>query len=176
MSQGPLAGLRIIDLSRVLSGPIATGLLADQGADVIKVEPLVGDVTRFGDEVSGTFVAANRGKRSIAVNLHAPEGIAIVKRLVEDADVFVQNFRPGAADGMGLGADVVRGINPRCTRRSAASAKSVRTPTSGSTIRSSRRCPGSPTCNRSVRPQAGLRSGHPGAVRARRPDTGRKRA
>ena len=113
MGQGPLAGFRIIDLSRVLSGPIATGLLADQGADVIKVEPLVGDVTRFGGEVSGMFVAANRGKRSIAVDLHAPEGIAIVKRLVEDADVFVQNFRPGAADGMGLGADVVRGINPR---------------------------------------------------------------
>ncbi len=117
MSTGPLSGFRILDLSRVFSGPLATTLLADQGAQVIKVEPPGGDVVRHmggaGDGISGAFVAANRGKRCIALDLHSEQGIEVVKRLARDADVFVQNFRPGAADGMGLGADVIRAINPR---------------------------------------------------------------
>lgn len=115
MSSGPLSGFRIVDLSRVLSGPIATTLLADQGADVIKVEPLNGDLIRAmgGTGLSGTFVSANRGKRSIALDLHTERGIDVVKKLVADADVFIQNFRPGAAKGMGLGYDVLREINPR---------------------------------------------------------------
>ena len=112
---GPLTGFRILDLSRVLAGPAATVLLADQGADVIKVEPLAGDVVRAmgGGGVTPGFVTANRGKRSIALDLKSTEGIDVVKRLAADADVFVQNFRPGAIDGMGLGEPVIREINPK---------------------------------------------------------------
>ena len=112
---GPLSGFKVLDLSRVLAGPAATVLLADQGADVIKVEPLRGDVVRAmgGGGVTPGFVTANRGKRSIALDLKSEEGIAAVKRLAADADVFVQNFRPGAIDGMGLGEPVIRKINPR---------------------------------------------------------------
>ncbi len=112
---GPLNGFKILDMSRVLAGPAATVLLADQGADVIKVEPLRGDVVRAmgGGGVTPGFVTANRGKRSIALDLKSPAGIDIVKRLAQDADVFVQNFRPGAIDGMGLGEPVIRGINPK---------------------------------------------------------------
>ena len=112
---GPLSGFRILDLSRVLSGPVATALLADQGADVIKVEPLGGDVVRAlgGGGLTPGFLSANRGKRSIALDLHTDAGIAVVKRLARNADVFVQNFRPGAIEGMGLGADVLRAENER---------------------------------------------------------------
>ncbi len=111
---GPLSGFKILDMSRVLAGPAATVLLADQGADVVKVEPLRGDVVRAmgGGGVTPGFVTANRGKRSIALDLKSPAGIEIVKRLARDADVFVQNFRPGAIDGMGLGEPVIREINP----------------------------------------------------------------
>jgi crotonobetainyl-CoA:carnitine CoA-transferase CaiB-like acyl-CoA transferase len=112
---GPLTGFRILDLSRVLSGPVATALLADQGADVIKVEPLGGDVVRAmgGSGLTPGFLSANRGKRSIALDLHTDAGINVVKRLAQDADVFVQNFRPGAIEGMGLGVDVLRADNER---------------------------------------------------------------
>ena len=111
----PLTGFKILDLSRVLAGPAATVLLADQGADVIKVEPPGGDVVRAmgGGGITPGFVTANRGKRSIALDLKSTEGIDAVKRLAAEADVFVQNFRPGAIDGMGLGEPVIRKINPR---------------------------------------------------------------
>ena len=101
-------------MSRVLAGPAATVLLADQGADVIKVEPLRGDVVRAmgGGGVTTGYLTSNRGKRSIALDLKSEAGISIVKRLAKDADVFVQNFRPGAIDGMGLGEPVVRSLNP----------------------------------------------------------------
>ena len=101
---GPLSGFKVLDMSRVLAGPVATVLLADQGADVIKVEPLKGDVIRAmgGGGVTPGFLTANRGKRSIALDLKSEDGINIVKRLASEADVFVQNFRPGAIDGMGL--------------------------------------------------------------------------
>lgn len=112
---GPLSGFKVLDMSRVLAGPVATVLLADQGADVIKVEPLRGDVVRAmgGGGVTPGFVTANRGKRSIALDLKSPEAIEVVKRLAADADVFVQNFRPGAIDGMGLGEPIIREINPK---------------------------------------------------------------
>jgi crotonobetainyl-CoA:carnitine CoA-transferase CaiB-like acyl-CoA transferase len=102
-------------MSRVLSGPVATALLADQGADVIKVEPLAGDIIRAmsGADLSPGFLTANRGKRSIALDLKSDAGIDVVKRLAVDADVFIQNFRPGAIEGMGLGLEVIRKINPR---------------------------------------------------------------
>lgn len=112
---GPLTGFKVLDMSRVLAGPAATVLLADQGADVIKVEPLRGDVVRAmgGGGVTPGFVTANRGKRSIALDLKSAQGIEVVKRLARDTDVFVQNFRPGAIDGMGLGEPVIREINPK---------------------------------------------------------------
>ena len=114
--EGPLAGYRIVDISRVLSGPAATMLLADQGADVIKVEPLDGDITRMmgvgRDGMTSGFLNINRGKRGMALDLHNPVGIEVVHRLVRTADVFVQNFRPGAAAQLGLGADAVRALKP----------------------------------------------------------------
>ena len=114
---GPLSGFRILDMSRVLSGPVATVLLADQGADVIKVEPLSGDIVRhMGGNPSGVtpgFLSANRGKRSIALDLKSDAGIEVVKRLAVSADVFVQNFRPGAIENMGLGPEIIRAINPQ---------------------------------------------------------------
>ncbi len=111
---GPLSGFRVVDLSRVLAGPAATVLLADQGADVIKVEPLRGDVVRAmgGGGMTPGFLTANRGKRSVALDLKSAAGIDVVKRLAARADVFVQNFRPGAIDGMGLGEPVIRALNP----------------------------------------------------------------
>lgn len=114
--RGPLDGVRVVDLSRVLSGPAATMLLADQGADVIKIEPPGGDITRqMGvgrDGMTSGFLNINRGKRCMALDLHQPESIEIVHRLVATADVFVQNFRPGAADKMGLGAAALRALRP----------------------------------------------------------------
>ncbi len=114
--EGPLSGFKIIDMSRVLSGPISTALLADQGADVIKVEPPAGDIVRHmggGSGMGPGFLTSNRGKRSIVLDLKSAAGIKVVKRLVADADVFVQNFRPGAIEGMGLGYEVLKAINPR---------------------------------------------------------------
>jgi len=113
-SKGPLAGVRVVDLTSMISGPVATMMLADQGADVIKVEPLSGDLVRYmGPNRQGLtagFISANRSKRSLAVDLKTPEGMDVVRRLVATADVFVQNFRPGAVDRMGLGEDAVRAI------------------------------------------------------------------
>ena len=115
---GPLTGVKILDLSAIIAGPMATGLLADQGADVVKVEPLgAGDLCRWlGPNHKGLgamFAAVNRNKRSIALNLKSDEGKAILLDLAKDADVFVQNFRPGAIQRMGLGYDVLKAINPR---------------------------------------------------------------
>ena len=115
---GPLAGIRIVDLTTMISGPFATMLLGDQGADVIKIERVDGgdQMRRFGRR-SGTltapFVNNNRSKRSVAVDLKKPEGIEVVKRLLSGADVFVQNFRPGVVARLGLGQEVARGLNPR---------------------------------------------------------------
>lgn len=103
---GPLEGIRVVDLTTMISGPIATMLLADQGADVIKVESPAGDLVRVmgagKSGVSGTFLAANRNKRSLVVDLKTEEGVAALKELVKTADVFIQNFRPGAIEGWGF--------------------------------------------------------------------------
>ena len=113
---GPLSGYRIIDLTAMISGPLATMILADQGADVIKVESLAGDHTRAVSSRRGGFSASflnnNRNKRSIALNLKDPRGLEVLKRLTEGADVFVQNFRPGVIERMGLGEAAVREIAP----------------------------------------------------------------
>ena len=114
---GPLSGIKIIDLSSVISGPVATVLLADQGADVIKVEAPQGDIVRrmgLGkNNLSPAFVSANRGKRSICIDLKETKGLVVVKKLVAEADVFVQNFRPGAIERMGLSYDILSVLNPR---------------------------------------------------------------
>ena len=112
---GPLDGYRVVDLTTMISGPLATMILGDQGADVIKVEPPgAGDlVRRLGDARRGmtaTFATSNRNKRSVVLNLKHPDGREILERLVQRADVFVQNFRPGTADRMGLGEDALRRI------------------------------------------------------------------
>lgn len=114
--RGPLHGVRIVDLTSMISGPLATMMLADQGADVIKVEPPGGDlVRRLGPNREGltaTFVSANRSKRSLAVDLKTDSGRAVLDRLIATADVFVQNFRPGTAERMGLGEAAVRALKP----------------------------------------------------------------
>jgi crotonobetainyl-CoA:carnitine CoA-transferase CaiB-like acyl-CoA transferase len=114
---GPLDGVKIVDISAVIAGPMATGLLADQGAEVVKVEPPgLGDLARWlGPNRNGLgamFAAVNRNKRSIALNLKDERGKQILLDLVKDADVFVQNFRPGAIQRMGLGYDVLKALNP----------------------------------------------------------------
>lgn len=114
---GPLSGFRVVDVSTVVSGPHGTMLLADQGADVIKVEnPSGGDHTREHPNRRGGLAANylnnNRNKRSVALNLKHPDGLAALMRLVRGADVFVQNFRPGVADRIGIGEDAIRGFSP----------------------------------------------------------------
>lgn len=113
----PLTGLRVLDLTRVLSGPFCTMLLADMGAEVIKIESLPhGDpiraqgATRNG--VSYYFANFNRNKKSITLNLKSPEGVALFERLVAGADVVVDNFRPGVLDRLGLGRDRLRSLRP----------------------------------------------------------------
>ncbi|MFQ5477233.1 MAG: CaiB/BaiF CoA transferase family protein [Candidatus Binatia bacterium] len=115
-SSGPLGGVRIIDLSAVISGPLATMVLGDQGADVIKVEPPgVGDVLRmFGairGGISSTFVNLNRSKRSVVVDLRKDRGKDLVLKMAGAADVFVQNFRPGVVERMGLGYEKISRLN-----------------------------------------------------------------
>ena len=114
---GPLHGYRIIDLSQIVSGPMATMLLSDQGADVVKVEPVDGqDVLRrptfSRGGLSAFFLNNNRGKRSLAVDLNRPEGRQVILDLAATADVFVQNFRPGVCDRMGIGYEDLRAVNP----------------------------------------------------------------
>jgi crotonobetainyl-CoA:carnitine CoA-transferase CaiB-like acyl-CoA transferase len=113
---GPLDGFRVLDLTTMVSGPVATMMLGDQGADVIKIEPPGGELMRHvGIDRKGmtsSFLSCNRSKRSLGVDLKTEEGLAVVKKLVATADVLVQNFRPGAIERMGLGEDVVRTIRP----------------------------------------------------------------
>lgn len=115
--EGPLAGVKILDLSIALTGPYAVALLADQGAEVVKVErPGMGDIARWiGVSVNGMsafYLACNRGKRCIAVDLSTEEGQSVVLKLAAEADVVVQNFRPGVIDRLGLGYESVRALNP----------------------------------------------------------------
>ena len=113
----PLAGIRVIDLTSNMSGPLATMVLADQGADVVKVEPPNGDAIRsVGTShrgMSAYFANNNRGKRSISIDLSTDAGRAVVRRLCAAADVFTQNFRPGVVERLGLGADELRRDNGR---------------------------------------------------------------
>lgn len=113
---GPLHDVRVLDLTTMVAGPVATMMLADQGAEVIKIESPRGDLMRnFGsinNGMSASFLSCNRNKRGLALDIKTPDGIAVLKTLVATADVLVQNFRPGAIERMGLGEDVVRAIRP----------------------------------------------------------------
>lgn len=117
-TEGPLRGVRVLDLSRVLAGPYCAMMLADLGADVIKVErPDGGDITRaWGPPWAGGeatyYMSANRGKRSIAIDLRDPDGLAIARRLAGTCQVVIENFIPGGAERMGLGFEALRAGNP----------------------------------------------------------------
>ena len=113
---GPLSGIRVLDLTTMVSGPVATMMLGDQGADVIKIEGPSGDLMRnYGvmhNGMSSSFLSSNRSKRSLCVDLKAKEGLEIVHKLLPTTDVLVQNFRPGAIERMGLGEATVRKLRP----------------------------------------------------------------
>ena len=113
---GPLQGVRILDLATMVAGPVATMMLADQGADVIKVEPPDGELMRHfsqrRDGMSGIFLSCNRNKRSLAIDLKTAEGVEIIRKLITTAAVLVHNFRGGVAERLGLGEDAVRALRP----------------------------------------------------------------
>ncbi|MGE0726226.1 MAG: CaiB/BaiF CoA transferase family protein, partial [Alphaproteobacteria bacterium] len=116
--KGPLQNVRVLDFTRVLAGPFATQLLGDLGADIVKIEaPGKGDDTRhfppYLGGVSHYFIALNRSKRSLVLDLRKPEAIEIVRRLAAEADVVVENFRPGVMDRLGIGYAALSAINPR---------------------------------------------------------------
>jgi len=116
-SQGPLTGIRVVDMSVMISGPLAGMTLADQGAEVFKVEsPGLGDMMRYlGSQkngITGIYALHNRGKKSLVVDLKKPEGTEVLRSLVATADVLIQNFRPGAVERLGFGYEDVRAINP----------------------------------------------------------------
>ena len=112
-----LQGIKVLDLTSMVSGPVAAMMLADQGADVIKVEPTTGEQMRHVgptvNKVTAAFFSCNRGKRSIGVDLKTDEGKKVLFDLAADADVLIQNFRPGAIDRMGFGEPVMRALNPK---------------------------------------------------------------
>ena len=117
---GPLNGVRVLDLTGVVSGPFATMFLADQGADVIKIEPISGDITRRsrapidkGGEFSALFISSNRGKRSLSIDVKSGAGREVMAKLVSQTDVLVQNFRPGTMERLGLGPEELRRRHPR---------------------------------------------------------------
>lgn len=113
----PLGDLRVLDLARVMAGPYAGRLLGDLGADVVKVEPPEGDITRlWGREIgglSGFYTQQNAGKRNVCIDLKHPEGPELVRRLADRADLLIENFRPGVMGRLGLGFDVLSARNPR---------------------------------------------------------------
>ena len=114
---GPLDGIKVLDLTSMVSGPMGAMMLADQGAEVIKVEPLHGEQLRHmappHNGVNPVFYSCNRGKKSLALDLKSDEGREILKKLVSEADVFMQNFRPGAIERMGFGEPEMRKLNEK---------------------------------------------------------------
>jgi formyl-CoA transferase len=119
LKNGPLAGIRVLDLTRVLAGPYCTMFLGDLGAEVVKVEqPGVGDDTRgwgppFVGGESAYFLCINRNKKSFTVDLKTDEGVELVRRLAGSADVLIENFRPGTMERLGLGEENLRSLNPK---------------------------------------------------------------
>jgi crotonobetainyl-CoA:carnitine CoA-transferase CaiB-like acyl-CoA transferase len=113
---GPLEGVRIVDMTTMVAGPVAAMMLGDQGADVIKVESPAGDLMRrfaFGrNGLSASFLSCNRNKRSLAIDIKSAEGLEVVKKLISTADVLMHNFRPGASERLGVGEEAVRTSRP----------------------------------------------------------------
>ena len=115
---GPMEGVKVLDLSQVISGPMAAQWLCDQGADVIKVEdPQMGDLCRWlgprKADIAALFLTANRGKRSIVIDAKTDDGRETMRELIKWADVLIQNFRPGAIEKLGFGYEVCAELNPR---------------------------------------------------------------
>jgi len=114
---GPLSGVKVIDFTAVYSGPIAASILGDQGAEVIKVESAAGDLMRRGlpqsKGMGSAFVAMNRNKRSLCLDLQTTAGLSVARRLVATADVVMENFRPGVMDRLGLGYDSFKATQPK---------------------------------------------------------------
>jgi CoA:oxalate CoA-transferase len=125
MSTKPLAGIRVLDLTRVLAGPFCTMVLSDLGAEVVKIERPDGgdDARQYGPFLpsgeSGYFASVNRGKKSVELDLKDPEDRETFLALVDRADVLVENFRPGTMERLGFGSDVLRARNPRLVYASA---------------------------------------------------------
>src|SRR5687768_3778798 len=118
MTPMALEGIRVIDQTQIMAGPSCTMLLADMGADVIKVEPPEGETTREMDPklangISAAFLAVNRNKRSVGIDLKKPHGVDVFKKLVATADVLVENYRPGVAKRLGVDYETLATINPR---------------------------------------------------------------
>ena len=113
----PLGGVKILDLTRALSGPFCTMILGDLGADIIKVEPLDGEMMRqwgpFDRSESVYYLTGNRNKRGMAVDFRSAEGLALIKSLALECDVVVENFKPGAMASMGLSYEALAEANPR---------------------------------------------------------------
>jgi crotonobetainyl-CoA:carnitine CoA-transferase CaiB-like acyl-CoA transferase len=113
---GPFSGIKIVDVTSVISGPCSTGILGDQGAEIIKVEPPTGDIMRARGKVAGftpAFVSCNRGKRSVALDLKDASAREVLWKMIEEADVFAQNFRPGVAERLGFSAEEALKRNPK---------------------------------------------------------------
>ena len=120
MSQpsGPLAGIKVLDLTSVLYGPYASQTLGDWGAEVVKIEPLTGDTWRYSGQfrnrgMTGQFMAVNRNKRSLALDLKQPDGKSVLQRLIAKADVLLTNIRPAALARLGFSHESCQQINPR---------------------------------------------------------------
>ena len=115
--QRPLEGIRVLDFTRVLSGPHATRMLSDLGAEVIKVEPPMGDMTRFAtprvNSLSSYFIQQNVGKKNISLDMTKPQAVELLKKLVSHCDVVIENFRPGVMHKMGLDYETLSQLNPR---------------------------------------------------------------
>ena len=113
----PLEGLKVLDFSRVLAGPFAGRMLSDLGADVVKVEPPDGDVTRYwGHEIAnitGYFHQQNAGKKNICIDLRAPDAPGLVKQLVAEADIVIENYRPDVMDRLGVGYVDLNAVNEK---------------------------------------------------------------
>jgi CoA:oxalate CoA-transferase len=113
----PLEGLKVLDFSRVLAGPFAGRMLSDLGADVVKVEPPDGDVTRYWGRhiggIPGYFHQQNAGKRNICIDLRHEGAVALVNTLVQQADFVIENYRPDVMDRLGVGYEALSAINPR---------------------------------------------------------------
>ena len=113
----PLQGIKVLDLSRVLAGPFAGRMLSDMGADVVKLEPPEGDVTRLWGRkiggVAGYYHQQNAGKRNISIDLRKEEGVSIAKALASQADVLIENFRPDVMRRLGLSYETLSALNPR---------------------------------------------------------------